>query len=68
MVSDKNAVPGSGRKGSVLPEMVSVKSYRSGEGVGKMGSYPDTEEATKAEQMGAVSKVKSNSMKPSYRN
>lgn len=67
MMSDRKADMGSGRKGSVFPEQVSVKEMKSGEGVGKMGDYPDKEQDIKREQDGAVGKVKGHPMKPGYR-
>jgi hypothetical protein len=46
----------------------SLKSYRSAEGSGHLGSsYPDTTEDIHRDQMHADSKVKSHKMKTGYR-
>ncbi|CAB4132469.1 hypothetical protein UFOVP255_18 [uncultured Caudovirales phage] len=66
-ISDHNVDLGSGRKGTVFPEEVKVKSFSSADGAGKMMDYPDTiERTTKVQEMG-ISKIKANPMKSGYR-
>ena len=67
-LSDHHADLGSGRKGSVFPEEVKVKSYSSDGGAGKIMDYPDTIDKIDRDQANGSRKAESHKQKAGYRN
>ncbi len=68
-IDDHSAWMGKGGKGVVMPDGAKVKSMKSAEGAGHLGStYPDTDEQIHRDQNAGISKAKSHAMKPGYRN
>jgi len=67
-IDDHSNWVGKGSKMNPLPMGAHAKTYTSAEGAGHVGTmYPDTTEAVERDQKGGVRKIKSNPMKPGYR-
>lgn len=68
-IDDHSSWVGSSPKNVPLPDGAKMKSMRSAEGAGHLGStYPDTEEQVLRDQNAGIGKAKSHAIKPGYRN
>lgn len=67
-IDDHSFWAGSRGKGVVMPDGAKVKSMKSAEGAGHVGSsYPDTEELVHRDQEHGIRKAEAHKMKPGYR-